>query len=179
MKKVLLVSCILLRAALPAQAKAFLVPKENLLNKNSIAVYTPHVINPKYFSFEFGFLSKKSISSINYAYRAFAEAFIAEESYTTDTNLRAAALGFKGGVILPTQPWIPLNIQFGFGYAKTALHESPWFGRRDESKTIKDMFLVEAGLLYQYKDYFLRLIYQQNNLKFFTKKSFFSMGANF
>ncbi|MBI2521323.1 MAG: hypothetical protein HYV97_12950 [Bdellovibrio sp.] len=150
-----------------------------LLEKEKLVFFAPNIINTKYFCFEFGFRSQKKIDSLHYLYNAFAEAFVAEESYTTSQDLRAGALGFKGGVILPTQPWIDLFLQFSLGYAKTALHEDPWLGKREESRSIRDMFLIEAGAMYRYKTLFLRFIHQENTVKYFTRKTFIALGVNF
>ncbi|OFZ14121.1 MAG: hypothetical protein A2X86_04525 [Bdellovibrionales bacterium GWA2_49_15] len=157
----------------------FEIPKTMLLEKEKLVFFAPNIINPKYFCFEFGFRSHKKIERFHYPYNAFAEAFVEEEAYTTSPDLRAGALGFKGGVILPTQPWINFSLQFSLGYAKTALHEDPWFGKREKSHTIHDMFLVEAGAMYRYKTILLRFIYQETTLKYFTRKTFISFGVNF
>jgi len=147
--------------------------------KDKIVFYTPQLLNKKFFAMDFGFVTKKFIPSFDYAFNAFAAFFIAEESYTTNAELRAGELGFKGGVYLPTQPWVPLFLQLSFGYAKTALHERPWFGKNDQSVRRDTMFLLEGGALYQYKIVIFRFIYQINNQSYLTRKTFFSIGANF
>ena len=175
----LLVIALLLNFTLFSSSFGFEIPKGMLIEKEKLIFFTPSIINPKYFAFEFGFRSHKKISRFHYPYNAFAEAFVAEETYTTAPDLRAGALGFKGGVILPTQPWVDFFLQFSLGYAKTALHEDPFFGKREKSHTIKDMFLVEAGAMYRYKTLFLRFLYQESTVKYFTKKTFIGLGVNF
>ncbi len=156
------------------------ISKKVMLLKNKIAFYTPHVINPKYFGFEIGYLLRKKIRSWSYPYDAYVEGYMVEESYTTDINLRAGALGAKAGVILPTQPWFPVYLQLTFGFAKTALHEDPWFGENEDTIQEKDMFLAEGGLIIRFKKRWLfRGTYQINNVDYFTKQAFFSMGLNF
>jgi hypothetical protein len=155
-------------------------PRELTLQKKSLTIYTPHIINPKYFAFEIGYVTDKRFEFINYSYNAFAKAFAAEEFYTTDTVLRAGALGAKAGVFLPTQPWFPIYLEMAFGYAKTSLHIDPWLGDRDNSVQTKSLLLAEGGVMYCHKKNFLvRVTYQVNNLKYFTKKIFFSIGFNY
>ncbi len=175
----LLLILTLLNLFAASQAIAFEIPKTMLLDKEKVAFFAPNIINPKYFSFEFGFRSNKKIQRFHYPYNAVATAFVAEEAYTTDPSLRAGALGFKGGVILPTQPWVHFLLQFNLGYAKTALHEDPWFGKRDKSRSRKDQILIEAGAIYEYKTIIFRFMYQESTVKYFTRKSFFSIGVNF
>jgi hypothetical protein len=155
------------------------ISNDVLLNKEKIFFYTPHLVNQKYFALEFGFQSLKKINSLNYPFNAFAKAFLAEEYYLINPNWRAGALGFKGGVMLPTQPWIPLSLVITGGYAKTALHEDPWFGKRAQSQETDDMFLIEGGLNILYKDILLRYTYQLNTIDYFKRKSFLSIGVNF
>lgn len=150
-----------------------------MLSKEKIFFYTPHIINQKYFAIEFGFQSLKKIEYFNYPFNAFAMAFLAEESYTVNPALRTGVLGFKGGVSFPTQPWIPLSLIITGGYAKTALHEDPWFGKRDQSVERDDLFLIEGGASYRYKDFLIRYVYQLNTVKSLTRKSFLALGVNF
>lgn len=154
------------------------VPESMVLQHKKISFYTPHIFNPKFFGFEFGFVTKKNIKS--YHFNAFAKLLIAEEFYTTSSTLRAGALGVKAGVIMPTQPWIPIYFEFAIGFAKTALHVDPWLGDREDSLQSKDLLLAEAGVIFRYKEKMLfRINYQVNTLKYFTKKTFVSVGFNF
>jgi hypothetical protein len=170
---------LLVSLTLASTCLGFEIPNSMLLQREKLMVFSPNIINPKFFNFEFGFLTRKKISSIHYPYNAFAAAFLAEESYTTSPDLRAGALGFKGGVILPTQPWIDLFFQLSGGYAKTALHNEPWFGKREKSQSTNDMFFVEAGALYRYKTVFFRFLHQETTVKYFKRNSSLGIGVNF
>ena len=173
MKKILLFTIIIFSTNLLA-----FVPKALTLQKEKIVFYIPHLINPKYFGFEFGFLTHKKISS--YHFNAFLRAFIAEESYTINNDLRAGALGAKGGVLFPTQPWIPIYIELGIGFAKTALHKDPWFGVKEKTVSSKHLLLAETGLMLRYnKKYLFRLTYQFNNVSYFERALSFGVGVNF
>jgi len=176
MKKNLII--IYLFAALYPKVHASKAMNNMLMPKGKLAFYTPVILNPKYFSFSFSFLTRKKLSR-NYHFNAFAGIFLAEESFTTNDDIRAGALGFKGGVLLPTQPWVPLYFQFSFGYAKTVLHREPWFGKKDQSFQIKDMLMVETGILFKWKQFLLRYVFQINTTSYFKKKNFISIGANF
>jgi len=156
-----------------SRLKNFLLPKEKFI------FLAPPLINDKYFSFDFGFQVEKAIKRWNYPYHAFANAMVGEESYTVDPGLRAGIFGFKGGVWLPTQPWVPLYTQFSFGYAKTALHHDPWFGKREQSRSNQDLLYVEAGLMLKWQKYLGRVVYQVNNIKYLKKNLFVSLGVNF
>lgn len=154
------------------------IPKPKIFQHKRIMLYTPHIFNPKFFSFEFGYVTKKEIKG--YHYNAFAKALIAEEFYTTSSQLRAGALGAKAGVFLPTWPWIPLFVELAFGYAKTSLHKDPWLGKREDSLQTKSLLLLDGGISYLYKQKIIyRFSYQTNNNEYFTKKIFFSVGANY
>ena len=150
-----------------------------ILPEKRVTIYTPHIFNPKYFAFEFGFVTKKKLGK-SYNYNAFAKAFIAEEFYTTDSELRAGALGAKAGVYLLTQPWFPIFLEMGIGYAKTSLHKDPWLGDREDSIHSKDLLLAEAGLFYLHREKLIfRATYQANGVDYFTKKFFVSIGFNY
>lgn len=154
--------------------------EEISLRKKTIIVYTPHIFNPKNFSFELGFVTRKKIPTWDYMFNAFAKATISEEFFSTASDLRAGALGVKTGVFLPTQPWIPLLFEMAIGYAKTSLHKEPWLGDRDDSVADKELFLFEAGGIYRISNtLFIRMVYQINNLDYFKRTSFFSVGFNF
>lgn len=154
--------------------------KNIILKKEKITYYTPHLINPKYFAFEFGFITKKIIRPWKYNYNAFVRAFMAEESYTTNSNLRAAAIGGKAGFLLPTQPWIPLYLEYNVGFARTALHKHPWFGKEEQTESSKYLILTELGIVMKFKNKILiKVHYQLNNVSYFKKKLFLSIGANF
>lgn len=143
-------------------------------------IYTPHLLNPKFFGFEFGFVTNKKIERINYPYNAFAKITITEDFYEFDPDLRGGALGFKAGVLLPTQPWIPLSLELAIGYARTSLQKDPWLGDEEDSIRSDDLLLFEAGILYRMKEKLLfRFSYQFNNVEYFQRNFFFSIGYNF
>ena len=151
--------------------------KEQVLLPGNLAMLAPPYANKDYFAFEFGFVTEKKIKSWDYDYNAYVTASLFQDWKDKSDKLRAGALGFKGGVILPTQPWIPLLFTMTLGYAKTALHKSPFFGKDDASVARKDMILIEAGLLYHYNKYFLRFSYQQTNVKYFSRHTVLALGV--
>ncbi len=153
--------------------------KELIFKEEKIFNFSPVLFNSKFFNFEFGYMTNKIIKRFNYSYNAYAQAFVAEESYATSEQLRAGALGFKGGVIMPLGPWYPVFLQAAIGYAKTALHKDPWFGQREKTNELSDMFLLEAGGLIAYGNLLFRGMYQINNVKYFTRKTYFSLGVAF
>jgi hypothetical protein len=161
--------------------KAFAGELKNIpIAEQTIVIYTPHIFNPKFFSFEVGFITKKKIKSINYPFNAFAKILIAEEFFSTSSNLRAGAIGIKTGVLLPTQPWLPLLFEVSIGYGKTSLHEDPWLGDRDKSIDDAELFLIEAGAIYRISSsLFFRAMYQLNTLNYLKRQTFFSVGFNF
>ncbi|MCO4793788.1 MAG: hypothetical protein KC493_08755 [Bacteriovoracaceae bacterium] len=151
-----------------------------VLKNKRIMFYTPHLFNPKFFGFEFGFVTDKKIEAINYPYNTFAKILISEDFYRYDSTLRAGALGLKAGILLPTQPWIPLSLELAVGYAKTSLQEDPWLGEDEERIQSKDLMLAEAGIVFTYrKKVLFRLHHQFNNVNYFVRKTFFSVGSNF
>lgn len=160
-------------AAFAGSSNEFVIPKGNL------ALLAPPVINKDYFLFEFGFLTEKEFKPWDYKYNAYVTAAIFQDSLNKQDNLKAGGLGFKGGVILPTQPWIPIYSTLSIGFAKTALHKSPFFGRKDASVARKNMFLIETGGLYRIDKYFLRFAYQVSNLKFFSKHTILTFGVSY
>lgn len=138
----------------------------------------PPVVNKDYFLLEFGFVTEKKIKKWDYNYNAYVSAALFED-WLDKGSLRAGGLGFKGGVILPTQPWIPLNLTLSLGFAKSVLHKSPFLGKDSESVAKKDMILTEAGALYRIDKYFLRFAYQRSTAKFFGRHTFLMVGVNY
>ncbi len=158
----------------PAFAKGtneYVIPKGNLM------VLAPPVVNKDYFAFEFGFLTEKKIKSWDYEYNAYVSATLFQDWLDQDAHVRAGGLGFRGGVILPFQPWIPLLFTSTLGYSKTVLHRKPFFGNADKNINKKDMFSLEAGLLYRIDKFFLKTVYQQSNVKYFHRHVIVSFGV--
>ena len=152
--------------------------EDMILKGKRISFYTPHLLNPKFFGFEFGFVVQKYVG--DYPYHAFAKAVVAEEFFTVDQKNRGGALGVKAGLLLPTQPWLPLFLELAFGYAKTAFQEDPWFGGSDVTLQNDDLLLAEIGLIYRFGDKFLvRANYQVNNVDYFDREVFMSVGFNY
>lgn len=137
----------------------------------------PPVINKDYFLLEFGFITEKKVKESTY--NAYVTASLFQDSLDQKDKLKAGGLGFKGGVMIPTQPWVPLLFTMSFGFAKTVLHKSPFLGREDTNAGKKDMILLEAGALYRYEKYFLRLAYQVSNVKYFTRHTILIFGVSY
>lgn len=137
----------------------------------------PPIINKDYYSIEFGFVTPKSVKS--YYYNAFVTAALFQDSLEQPDKLHAGGLGFKAGIMLPTQTYIPLLITMTGGFAKTALHKNPFFGREEQSVSRKSMLLAELGLLYRYDKYFLRFAYQVSTVKYFKRHSLIMFGVNY
>lgn len=158
---------------------SFAGSNEFVLPKGNIVMLAPPVVNKDYFLLEFGFVTGKEIKSWSYKYNAYVTAALFQDWKDTEGKLRAGALGFKGGVMLPTQPWIPFLITGTFGFAKTALHKNPFLGRDESSVAQKTMILLEAGALYHYDKYFIRYAYQRSNVKYFSRYHIFMFGVNY
>jgi hypothetical protein len=154
------------------------VPKENIMQGKRILIFSPVFLNEDAYSIEFGFLGKKKLSTYNY--NVFGRAFIAGETkFNTDKN-RAAALGAKLGVFLPTQKWWPIFLELNFGFAKTSYQKRPWFGKKENNVFDKDMMLAEAGFIYQHKKKLIyRVAYQVSNLDYFEHEIFLSVGGSY
>ncbi|MBF0208131.1 MAG: hypothetical protein HQK53_14730 [Oligoflexia bacterium] len=153
-----------------------------VLQKNRIAFLVPNISKPKYFGFEIGFITSKKINSINYPFNAFVKAYLAEESYSVQDDLRSSALGVKAGIISPTQSGVPVYVEIAGGFAKTTHQKDPWFGHKHDSFSRKILLLIEGGAMVRVKKNFLvRYTYQYhiNNVKYFTRKNFISIGLIF
>ena len=155
-----------------AGSNKFVLPKGHLL------IFGPPVINKEYFLIEFGFISEKSIKSWSYKYNAYVTATLCQDSQGIHPN-RAGALGFKGGVILPTQPWIPFLLTASFGFAKTALQRNPFLGKDGSSVAQKDMIFIEAGAIYRINNYFIRFAHQRSTVKYFKRHNLLMFGVNY
>jgi hypothetical protein len=149
------------------------------LPREKFFYYTPNMMNHNFTGYEFGFFTRKKIKWAGYPYNAFASFIINHEQYKDDRNLSAGALGFKGGVLLPTQPWIPFFLQLSVGFAKTALHKDPFFGKREQSIYTSDIFFYEFGAVCRYKKIIIKLSYRDRTVDYFYKKLFLSIGVNF
>ena len=150
-----------------------------VFKQGQLIMLAPPIINKDYFLFEFGFLTEKKIKAWNYAYNAYVTVGLFQDWSKQQNDLKAGALGFKGGVILPTGPWFPLLFTMSLGFSKTALHENPFLGREEKTIEDKDMFLIEAGPLYRIDKYFLRLIYQVSNVRYFNRHTILTIGVGY
>ncbi|MBF0300872.1 MAG: hypothetical protein HQK51_19340, partial [Oligoflexia bacterium] len=152
--------------------------KQILKNKN-IILLAPSLIHKHHDEFTIGFITQKSNQSKSYFFNAFVTFFIADDRYQDDPLLKTGVLGFKGGLLLPTNPWVPLLLNLSFGFAKTAVQKDPWFGKKSQTEKKKDMLLLEGGFLYHYKIFFVNGVYQAHNLKTMSQKIILSAGVNF
>lgn len=148
-----------------------------VFSKGNILMLAPPVINKDYFLLEFGFITEKKVKGSNY--NAYVTAALFQDSLDQAGKLKAGGLGFKGGVMIPTQPWVPLLFTMSFGFAKTVLHKNPFLGREDTNAGKKDMVLLEPGLLYHHNKYFLRLVYQVSNVKYFKRHTILTFGVSY
>jgi hypothetical protein len=166
--------------ALMQSSASFAGSNDYVLKSGYLAALAPPYVNKKYYLLEFGFVSEKIISSWDYKYNAYVTASLFEDWLNQTGKLRAGGLGFKGGVMLPTQPWIPLLFTLSVGFAKTVLHNQPIVGYDNQSAAKKDMFLIEGGALYHFnKKYFLRYAYQLSNVKYFKRHTFLELGVTY
>ncbi|MBC7539553.1 MAG: hypothetical protein H7281_12085 [Bacteriovorax sp.] len=152
---------------------------EFAFHKGNLAILAPPVINKDYYLLEFGFVTEKKIKYWDYSYNAYVNAALFEDWLGKTDRLRAGGLGFKGGVILPTQPWIPLLFTVTVGYAKTVLNKNPLIGNESSNVSKKDMILLETGILYHYDKYFLRFAYQRSNVKYFSRHTILMLGVSY
>jgi hypothetical protein len=150
-----------------------------VFHQGNLAILAPPVVNKDYYLLEFGFVTEKKIKSWDYKYNAYVNAALFEDWLNKTDRLRAGGLGFKGGVILPTQPWVPLLFSMTVGYAKTVLNKNPLIGKDEANIAKKDMVLLEAGILYRYDKYFLRFVYQRSNVKYFNRHTILMMGVSY
>ncbi|MBC7429086.1 MAG: hypothetical protein H7336_10770 [Bacteriovorax sp.] len=150
-----------------------------VFNRGNFAIIAPPYANKDYYLIEFGFITEKLIEKWNYNYNAYVNAVVFEDWKGRSDKYRAGALGFKGGVILPTQPWVPLLFSFNVGYAKTVLNKNPLIGNESQNIEKKVMILLEAGLLYRIDKYFIRFSYQRSNVKYLTRHTFISLGVSY
>lgn len=142
-------------------------------------MFAPPIVNKDYFLFEFGFVTAKRFKKYDYNYNAYVSAALFQDWLGQKDNLKAGGLGFKGGVIMPFQPWFPLVLTLSTGFAKTALHKKPFLGHEDGNVASKDMVLLEAGLMYRYHNYFLRSVYQISNVKYFNRHFILMLGVSY
>lgn len=140
---------------------------------------TPPAINGSHMAIETGFITQKKYEKFNYDYNAFVGAFLARETYIANHQLKTAELGFKGGLLFPVVPIIPIFLQGNAGYAKTAFQEDPIFGKSKQTISKKDMFFYELGSLYHFERFFLNALYQKNNLNTVEQSYFLSIGGTF
>ena len=151
--------------------------KEFIIPKGNYASLALPVINKDYFAFEFGFLTEKKVKAWDYEYNAYVGGTLYQDWEHQKEKQKAGGLGFRGGVILPFQPWIPLLFTTTIGFSKTVLHNSPFLGNAKKNISKKDMFSIEAGLLYRIDKYFIRAAYQVSNVKYFTRHSILFIGV--
>lgn len=102
-----------------------------------------------------------------------------EESTARADQLKAGALGFKAGVFLPIYVEIPLALKLSGGIARSVLHPSPILGKKEKTVSKNNMFLLDAGLLYQHQNFLISLTYQYNTIDYFTRKTFVTFGVNY
>lgn len=160
--------------------QSFAGSNEFVLKQGYLAALAPPYANKKYYDLEFGFISEKAINSWSYKYNAYVTAALFEDWLNQTGKLRAGGLGFKAGVLLPTQPWVPLLFTLTVGFAKTVLHNQPIVGYENQSADKKDMFLFEGGAMYHFhKKYFLRYAYQISNVKYFHRHTFLMLGVTY
>jgi hypothetical protein len=148
-----------------------------VLQKGNLLMVAPPVLNKDYFAFEFGFITEKIARGAKY--NAFVTIGLFQDSLDQVGKLKAGGLGFKGGIMIPTQPWVPLLFTMTGGFAKTVLHQNPFLGKDQNTVSKKDMLLLAPGLLYKYDNYFLRTLYQVSNVKYFKRHFMISFGVSY
>lgn len=147
------------------------------LSNKSLILLAPPVINKDYFLFEYGFVVNKNLN--DYQYNAYVAIAFFEESPDRLDNLKAGALGFKGGVLLPVYREIPVSFKLGAGFARSVLHHNPFLGKDEQTTSKNNMILIESGLLYHHDQYSLGITYQRNTIDYFTRKLFLNVGVNY
>lgn len=152
--------------------------KQQIFRDGAIINFAPPVVNKDYYLFEYGFTVRKQIKKWKYDYNAFVNASLFEDWHKRGDNLRAGALGFKGGVLFPL-PDTPLYYRVAVGFAKTVLHKNPIFGKDQQSVSKKTMVLFEPGFVYKLDHIYFTGTYQLTNVRFFTRNYFFSVGVNY
>lgn len=158
-------------------SESVLASYEGTLKNDRLFIIAPPIINKDYYLIEYGFSVLKHVK--NYDYNAYVKAALFEDWLNRPDDLKAGALGFKAGILMPLNKSLPLSFQFGGGFAKAVLHKSPVFGKTEQSQSRNNLFLLEAGLTYKYQDYLVNLVYQRNNVGYFSRKLFLSFGVNY
>ena len=150
-----------------------------VLHKGHLVIFGPPVINKEYFLIEYGFIREKSVKSWGYRYNAYVTGTLFQD-HQGQGHIRAGALGFKAGVILPTQPWVPFLLAATLGFAKTALQRNPFLGKDGSSIAQKDMIFLEAGAIYRINEnYFVRFAHQRSTVKYFKRHNILMFGVNY
>lgn len=163
-----------------ASSISFAGSNEHVMPKGTFAMLAPPGINKDYFLLEFGFVTEKEFKPWSYKYNAYVTGALFQDSYKRSDNLKAGGLGFKGGVLLPTQPWVPLLATVTVGFAKTVLHKNPIMGRDPSTVDKKDMFLLEGGLLYHFdQKYIIRSAYQVSNVRYIKTHFIIMLGVDY
>ncbi len=149
------------------------------LEHEFMVMFAPAQLNSHSFVFEVGYALPKEITTLNYHYNAFVEGIIKGES-SKDSNIKSGGLGAKGGVILPTQIWLPISFQFAAGYAKTSRQKDPWFGKNEQSLSRQNILFAELSILLMIKKkYLFKYSYELGSNNNFQQKQFLSVGVNF
>lgn len=152
---------------------------QNQLESGTVVLFSPPVMNKKFYTFELGIIAEKKIQQWNYNYNAIASAVIFEDWKNQEGELKAGGLGFKGGVLLPILSWPHLFLVGQLGFAKTALHPNPLFGKDKNITSKKDMFFVENAVLVFYKHALFKFTYQVSNVKYFKTHIFLTIGWHY
>lgn len=153
--------------------------EDKALKQDLMVMFAPAQLNSHSFVFEFGYVIPKEIPSFNYHYNAFVEGILKGES-EKEANIKSGGIGAKGGIILPTQTWLPLSFQIAAGYAKTSRQKDPWFGKNEQSLSRQDLLFIDLGLMLIIKErYLIKYSYEIDSNKNFQQKQFLAMGVNF
>lgn len=148
------------------------------LDSTVIAV-TPPVINKDYLGLDLGFAVNKKVDKWNLNYHLYVIATLFQDSSNLEDGMKAGALGFKFGGYLPFFIEYPFYLKVGTGYAKTAKGSSPIFGKDEDVKEKKDMFIGEFGLAYKIDNLFFGINYQLKSVKYFNKDILFQIGVSY
>ncbi|MBC7712952.1 MAG: hypothetical protein H7177_06420 [Rhizobacter sp.] len=154
-------------------------PNNFVFNRGSWIVVAPPYVNKDYYDLEIGFITEKIFERWNYNYNAYVTGTVFEDWKDKTDRYRAGALGFKAGIIVPTNPWVPLLFSISAGYAKAVLNRNPLIGNESQNAAKNTMLLAEAGLMYKVDKYFLRFAYQQSNVKYFTRHTLLALGVSY
>jgi len=140
-------------------------------------------VSDKYFSteYELSFIGKKekidSYLSFFIQNVDFKNNSAAKVDYISEVD--AAVLGAKGGVMLPLLSEFGLAPHIGVGWGRSNLAVDPWLGDRENSLGRKQLFLIETGAYIFYDRVVFKLNYKLTSLNYLSNSFSLALGLSY